>query len=200
MAVDRVKFQDVVTTQLPRYVREDFPLLADFLQQYYVSQEYQGGTVDLIQNIDQYVKLDQLCNLKTTTVLGQNIGFTSTTINAGSNGNWTDGFPENNGLIQIGDEIIRYDYKDDFKFYNCTRGFSGITSYIAPNEPDQLIFDTSEAEEHEEGDTIHNLNIIFLQEFLKKVKGQFTPGFGNRSLYSELDEKNFLFVADSFYS
>ncbi len=200
MAVDRVKFQDVVTTQLPRYVREDFPLLADFLQQYYVSQEYQGGTVDLIQNIDQYVKLDQLCNLKTTTVLGQNIGFTSTTINAGSNGNWTDGFPENNGLIQIGDEIIRYDYKDDFKFYNCTRGFSGITSYIAPNEPDQLIFDTSEAEEHEEGDTIHNLNIIFLQEFLKKVKGQFTPGFGNRSLYSELDEKNFLFGADSFYS
>ena len=57
MAVDRVKFQDVVATQLPRFVREDFPLLSDFLEQYYSSQENQGGSYALIQNIDQYVCL-----------------------------------------------------------------------------------------------------------------------------------------------
>ena len=62
MAVDRVQFQDVVASQLPRFVREDFPLLPDFLEQYYISQESQGGTYDLIQNIDQYVKVDQLFN------------------------------------------------------------------------------------------------------------------------------------------
>ena len=47
MAIDRVQFQDIVASQLPRYVREDFPLLTSFLEQYYVSQEYQGGVIDL---------------------------------------------------------------------------------------------------------------------------------------------------------
>ena len=37
MAVDRVKLQQIVASQLPRYVREDFPLLTSFLEQYYVS-------------------------------------------------------------------------------------------------------------------------------------------------------------------
>ena len=54
MAVDRVKFQDILTSQVPEYVKDDFPLLAEFLKQYYVSQEYQGGSFDLAQNIDQY--------------------------------------------------------------------------------------------------------------------------------------------------
>ena len=60
MSIDRVKFQDVVESQLPRYVREDFPLLGEFLEQYYVSQEFKGAPADLAQNIDQYVKIDEL--------------------------------------------------------------------------------------------------------------------------------------------
>jgi len=69
MAVDRVKFQDIVASQLPDYVKEDFPLLTDFLQQYYVSQEFESGTYDLIQNLDQYVKVDEVSRLTTSTVL-----------------------------------------------------------------------------------------------------------------------------------
>ena len=80
MAVDRVKFQDVVATQLPRFVREDFPLLSDFLEQYYISQENQGGSYDLIQNLDQYVKVDQLCSLTNSTLLKEDIDFNSTTV------------------------------------------------------------------------------------------------------------------------
>ena len=75
MAVDRVKFQDVVANQLPRFVREDFPLLSDFLEQYYISQENQGGSYDLIQNLDQYVKVDQLCNLTNNTLLKEDLDF-----------------------------------------------------------------------------------------------------------------------------
>ena len=69
MAVDRVKFQDIVASQLPRYVREDFPLLVDFLEQYYVSLETQSGPTDLLNNIDHYVKVDELSNLITKTSL-----------------------------------------------------------------------------------------------------------------------------------
>ena len=123
MAVDRVKIQDIVASQLPTYVREDFPLLAEFLQQYYLSQEFEGATYDLIQNLDQYVKVDELFQLTTETVLASNISYTNRTITADVSGNFTYGFPETNGLIKIDNEIIAYEYKTDSTFEGCTRGF-----------------------------------------------------------------------------
>ena len=55
MAIDRIQFQDLVSGQLPTYVQEDFPLLGEFLQQYYLSQEIDGGSYDLLLNIEKYV-------------------------------------------------------------------------------------------------------------------------------------------------
>ena len=200
MAVDRVKFQDILQSQVPDFIRDDFPLLTDFLKQYYVSQEYQGGTYDLIQNIDQYVKVDELFNLKNSTTLAASISYSDTTISTGAAGNFTDGFPDRNGLIKIDDEIILYDYKTDTTFEGCVRGFSAVTSYEGSNTPDELVFSTSEIDEHTSGATIYNLNVLFLQEFFTKLKRQFIPGFGDRTLYSGLDQRNFIFNADSFYS
>ena len=56
MSETRVQFNTIVSNQLPAYVREDFPLISELLKQYYLGQEYQGGPVDLIQNIDRYIK------------------------------------------------------------------------------------------------------------------------------------------------
>jgi hypothetical protein len=200
MAADRVKIQDIIASQLPTYVREDFPLLGDFLQQYYVSQEFEGATYDLIQNLDQYVKVDELFDLTNSTVLASNVSYTDRTITADVSGNFTYGFPENNGLIKIDNEIIHYEYKTDSTFEGCTRGFSGVTSYTGSNTPDQLVFEETEADKHTAGATISNLNILFLQQFFKKIKYQFAPGFTERTLYSGLDQRNFVFGLDSFYN
>ena len=131
MAVDRVKFQDIVENQFPRYVLEDFPLLPEFVKQYYKSQEYQGGTFDLIQNIDQYVKIDELFSLKSSTTLSGDLDYTATTIPTSALTNFTEGFPETNGLIKIDNEIIHYESISNNSFINCTRGFSGITTYVS---------------------------------------------------------------------
>ena len=199
MAVDRVKFQDIVESQFPRYVLEDFPLLPEFIKQYYKSQEYQGGTFDLIQNIDQYVKVDQLFDLKSSTTLNGDLDYTATTIPTSSLTDFTDGFPETNGLIKIDNEIIHYESISNNSFINCTRGFCGVTTYISGHKPDSLIFETTDIESHEDGSTIHNLNIIFLQEFFKKLKNQVTPGFNDRQLFSGVDQRNFIYNVDSFY-
>ena len=103
MAIDRIQLQDLVTSQLPPYVQAAFPLLGEFLQQYYVSQEIDGGTYDLIQNIDQYVKVDELYNLKDSTTLNTDLSFVDTTVGTGASTNFTQGFPEANGLIKIDD-------------------------------------------------------------------------------------------------
>ena len=47
--------------------------------------------------------------------------------------------------------------------------------------------------------TIKNLNVLFLQQFFKKLKTQIAPGFDDRTLYSELDQRNFLYGVESFY-
>ena len=57
MSEKRIQFNNIVHNQLPTYVRNDFPLISEFLKQYYIAQEYQGAPIDLIQNIDKYVKI-----------------------------------------------------------------------------------------------------------------------------------------------
>ena len=51
--LQRVQIQSIVESQLPSFVQTDFPLLGEFLQQYYVSQEAPTASADVLQNIDQ---------------------------------------------------------------------------------------------------------------------------------------------------
>ena len=80
MAEKRVQFNNVVQNQLPSYVREEFPLISEFLKQYYLAQEFQGAPVDLIQNIDRYIKLDETTNLSDSVTLLSDIDFIDTTV------------------------------------------------------------------------------------------------------------------------
>ena len=199
MAVDKIKFQDIVQNQLPGYIQDDYPLLGEFLSQYYLSQENDGATFDLLNNIDSYVKLDNLYNLKESTGLASSISYYDDVIQTSSDTNFTEGFPEKNGIIKIDDEIIFYSEKTDLSFTGCKRGFSGITSYSAINNPEELVFNESTAQKHTAGSTIQNLNVLFLKEFFNKLKSQIAPGFTG-SLYSGLNERNFLFNAKDFYN
>jgi hypothetical protein len=196
MTEKRVQFNKIVKNQLPSYVQEEFPLIGEFLTQYYLGQEYQGAPVDLIQNIDSYIKLDSCGKIIKSTTLTEDIDFFDTTINVEN----TNGFPDNYGLIKIDDEIITYSSKTDVSFVGCIRGFSGITSFRNPNNPEDLIFSTSTAEEHSNETVVENLSILFLEEFLKKIKNQFLPGFQGRDLASDLNQSQFIRQSKDFYS
>jgi hypothetical protein len=193
MTETRIKISSIVDNQLPQFVREEFPLVSEFLSQYYTSLENQGGTSDILQNIDQYIKVDNLTNLIDSTNLSSDVTFFDSTINVIS----TAGFPDSYGLLLIDSEIITYTSKTSTSFEGCVRGFSGITSYEVK---DELIFSESESEDHSSGSIVTNLSILFLKEFLNKVKKQITPGFENRELYSELNERLFIKQSIDFYS
>jgi len=184
MIEKRVQFNDIVKNQLPQYVREEFPLVSEFLSQYYLSQEYQGGAVDLIQNIDNYIKLNEITNLNQSVILEGPISFDNETINIDLDNSpkGTSGFPDSYGLLKIGDEIITYTGKTSSSFTGCIRGFSGVSSYQKIDNPEELVFKSTLALEHSKGSIIKNLSVLFLNEFLKKIKRQFLPGFEDRSL------------------
>ena len=196
MMEKRVKFSTILENQLPSFVREDFPLVSEFLSQYYISLETQGGVYDLIQNIDQYIKIDQLTNLTEKTYLTQDVNPFDDIINVDS----TAGFPDSYGLIQIDSEIITYTSKSNTQFIGCIRGFSGITSYKKSNNPDQLVFQKNSSSDHYFLTDVKNLNILFLKEFFLKLKNQFLPGFEDRSLYEDLNKTLFLNQAKNFYT
>jgi len=201
MTEKRVQFSNIVKNQLPAYVREEFPLISEFLSQYYISQEFKGAPVDLIQNIDQYVKVDELTNNTEYLYLNSDITDIDTTINVdvGLNNQGTSDFPDSYGLIQIDDEIITYTSKTSNSFVGCIRGFSGISSYTTQNVPDQLTFKSTESSSHAKGTKIINLSSLFLKEFLSKTKYQLSPGFEDRSLYSDLNQSIFLKQVKDFY-
>jgi len=196
MVDTRIKISSVVENQLPAFVREDFPLVGEFLSQYYTSVENQGAVLDILQNIDKYIKVEQLTNLTDSTSTTSSIGFSDDTINVVS----TSGFPDSYGIIQIDSEIITYTSKTETAFNGCVRGFSGVTSYQDKNKPDHLVFSTSEIVEHDTDSLVLNLSVLFLKEFYKKVKRQLVPGFEDREFDSDLNANLFIKQSKDFYS
>ena len=192
MTQSRVPLRTVVKNQLPLYVIDEFPLIGDFLSTYYLSQDFQGAPLDLIQNIDRYVKLDNNANTISSTILLSDIEDEEVTITVSN----TKGFPDQWGLIKIDDEIITYAGKTDISFLACTRGFSGIVD----DKNQNLVFSESLASSHVADATVENLSVLFLKEFLKKTKNQLLPGLEDRSLYDDLDKSLFIKQSKDFYS
>jgi hypothetical protein len=201
MTEKRIQFSNIVFNQLPAYVREEFPLVSEFLSQYYLAQEFQGAPIDLIQNIDKYVKVDEMTHQVDSVILGNDITSFDDVMFVGisSSPTGTDGFPEKYGLLKINNEIITYTGKTFNSFTGCVRGFSGIDSYNTQNHPDQLVFSKSNSADHFAGSTIINLSSLFLKEFLSKIKYQLTPGFENRTLDKNLNKSLFIKQSKDFY-
>ena len=194
----RVKIQDIISNQLPEFILDESPKTVDFLKQYYISQEYQGGPVDISENLDQYLKVDNLKPevIVDSTILTSNVGENDEVITVSS----TKGFPQKYGLLKIDDEIITYTGLTTNTFTGCVRGFSGITTYHQELDNGELVFTQSERAEHNLNSSVQNLSSLFLKEFYKKLKYTFTPGFEDRTFDSDLNVGNFIKEARSFYS
>ena len=95
----RIQVNTIIENQLPEFVVSDFPNAAEFLKQYYISQEFQGGAADLINNFDQYLKVDNLVPevVVGVTTISADISLTDTTITVPS----TKGFPTEYGLLKL---------------------------------------------------------------------------------------------------
>ena len=200
----RVQVNKIIESQLPEFVVADFPLATDFLKQYYISQEYQGGATDLIDNLDRYLKVDNLVPevITGTTNLPADISASDTTITVAS----TKGFPSSYGLIKIDDEIISYTGKTDTTFTGCIRGFSGVSGYnvgisssLLDVNRESLVFNETNALSHNINSIVTNLSVLFLQEFYKKIKRTFLPGLEDETFHPGIDVGNFIKNARSFY-
>ena len=196
-SITKVKIHEIVRGQIPQSIATENPNFENFLEQYYVSQEFQGGTVDIADNIIEYKSLDFLNNETLTgfTSLTSPVNFVSQTIYVDS----TKGWPESYGLLKINDEIITYTGIGSTAFFGCVRGFSGIENNSKTNQPESLTFSSTGISTHAEDARVNNLSNVFLTEFLKKLKKQILPGFAERKLNSRVNQPNFIRQSTDFY-
>lgn len=196
--IKKVKVSHVIESQIPEFLNEESPLFNQFLQQYYHSQEHQGGVVDIAENLSSYRQINAF---NSETLLPYNaivtdIFASDDTITVLS----TAGWPASYGLIKIDDEIITYTSKTNTQFLGCIRGFSGIDQISREDNAEFLSFKESEASFHKVGSTALNLSNLFLQTFFTKFKSEFLPGFENRSFITGVNPSNILSRAKDFYS
>jgi hypothetical protein len=192
-----VKISDIVENQIPEFILSENPNFVEFFKQYYISQEFQGSTIDIAENLISYKNLDSfdLTNLISETTLTSNVQFFDDVINVES----TNGWPKEYGLLKIDDEIITYTGITSTSFTGCIRGFSGTSSLTEENNPEFLVFSETETSEHSSGSIVENLSNLFLKEFFKKIKYQFTPGFEEIEFDSQINVQNFVSKARTFY-
>lgn len=197
-SLTRVKIHEVVQSQIPGSIDSESPLFGEFMKQYYLSQEYQGGTIDIAENLVEYKGLDVLnnTNLISFTSVSQYVGGRDDTIYVDS----TKGWPSSWGLLKINDEIITYTGIGTTSFTGCQRAFSGIENNQKTNSPEFLTFTNSGLGTHGTGAKVTNLSNVFLQTFLKKLKKQVLPGFSERPLNEKVNQSNFIRQAKDFFS
>ena len=193
----RVKVQQIIDNQLPEFLLTEAPKASEFLKQYYIGQEYQGGPIDIAENLDQYLSFNNMTQdvISGITSLTSAVSSTDTTINVDN----TKGFPKEYGLFGLNDEVITYTGITTNSFTGCIRGFSGITSYRDPLNSEELVFSSSTASSHENGLRLNNLSALFLKEFYKKLKVLLAPGFEDVDFVKDLDINKFIKQIRDFY-
>ena len=196
-SIQRDEINQVIENQLPEFVQTESPLFVDFMKQYYISQEYQGGSTNIAENLDRYTKLQTYVGAALTefTGLSTDTQSYSSTIFVDN----TKGYPSKYGLLKIDDEIITYTGIGTTSFTGCIRGFSGVSNLDQPTRPDLVEFNTSVGAAHTGGSKVHNLSNLFIREFFGKLKTTYASGFENRKLDSNIDQVKFIRQIKDFY-
>ena len=114
MSDSKVKISNILGSQLPEFILDDNPLFKEFLEQYYLSQQHEYGTIDLAERIADLKNIDSFVDLKFTATppkLTKFIGNSDELIEVDNH----LGFTPRNGLVKIGTEIFTYAGKTSFK-------------------------------------------------------------------------------------
>ena len=194
-AVKTKRISTLIETQLPEFISTEYELFSKFVQKYYEAQEVQGGTLDIINNIQKYADIDYYEQnlLKQNDILDITISSSDTTIQLKD----ASSFPKRNGYVRIDDEIIFYASRTDTALQECSRGVSGNTTlgdlYNTSN------FVSTTAASHNAGQKVHNVSNLFLYALVKNFENQYLGSFPEKYLRGNVDKRTLIKNIQKFY-
>ena len=110
-SVKTKRISTLIESQLPEFITSEYELFGKFIQKYYEQQEVQGGTLDIINNIQKYADIDYYEKnlLRQFDTLVTSISTSDTTIVLED----ATSFPEKNGYVRIDNEIISMNHEQE---------------------------------------------------------------------------------------
>ena len=193
--VETRRISTLIETQLPEFISTDYENFSKVVEKYYEQLELTGQPLDVIQNIGKYRDIDfyEKNLLKESTTLSSNISASDSTILVAD----ATSFPESNGYISIGDEILFYKERTDTSFLEVSRGVSGNQSlgdlYTSSN------FVTTLSTEHLSGDNVQNISNLFLYAFVKNFESDYLASFPEKYLKGSVDKRTLIKNITDFY-
>lgn len=201
MSAIKAKISDLVNRQLPSFISSEYEDFSKFVQKYYEQLELPGQPLDIIQNLQKYRDIDtyEKTLLSENTIATSNISESDTTINVVS----TASFPDKNGYLLVGEEVVFYKSKTATSFVDCVRNVSGTTKLGDLYNSSKFTFvDTSNFNEgvaHSQGDEVFNISNLFLYAFVKNFESEYFSSFPEESLKPEVDKRILIKNIKKFY-
>jgi len=184
-----------IDSLLPSHIVTSYDRFVDFMQRSYESEERQGFGSDLLQNLSKYRSLETYRNqIVKSSVLKINldIGDSELTLTDGT------GFPEENGVILVGDEVILYRTREDNVLYDLQRGASGTS--ILPTLISSGKYLKTVEESHIVGTEVHNLSVLFLVAMLDNIHESYAPNISSDRVSGLITRSSLLQNIKDFYS
>ena len=195
VAAKTKRISTLIESQLPEFISTEYELFSKFVTKYYEQQEVQGGTLDIISNIEKYADINYYEQnlLRQHDTLDTSITSSSSTIVLQD----ATSFPKQNGYVRIDDEIILYETRTDTTLQNCTRGVSGNTKlgdlYHETN------FVSTTAASHNAGQKVYNISNLFLYALVKNFEKQYLGSFPEKYLRESVDKRTLIKNIQKFY-
>ena len=194
-AVKTKRISTLIETQLPEFISTEYELFSKFITKYYEQQEVQGGTLDIINNIQKYADIDYYEQnlLRQSDTLDVSITTTSDTIVLQD----ATSFPKQNGYIKIDDEIIFYESRTETVLSGAVRGVSGNTTL--GDLYNSSSYTSTVAAPHNSGQKVLNVSNLFLYALVKNFESQYLGSFPEKYLRGEVDKRTLIKNIQKFY-
>ena len=154
-----------------------------------------GQPLDIISNLNKYRDIEyyekHLLDQQSTLVSSILADATTLTLVDGSS------FPEENGYIQIGDEILFYQTRNGNVLEEVSRGVSGNTTL--GDLYTSSAFVTTAAAPHYQGDVVRNISNLFLYALVKEFEKTYLSDFPEAYLKESVDKRTLIKNITSFY-
>ena len=188
VAAKTKRISTLIETQLPEFISTEYELFTKFVEKYYESQEVQGGTLDVINNLQKYADIDYYEKniLRQHDTLDTSITNSSDTIVLQD----ATSFPKADGYVRIDDEIIFYATRTDTTLQGCTRGVSG--NVTLGDLYHETTFETTTAAAHAAGQKVYNISNLFLYAFVKNFEKQYLGSFPEKYLRGNVDKRTLI--------
>ena len=195
MAVKTKRISTLIESQLPEFIVSEYPLFHKFVQKYYEGQEVQGGPLDIASNLQTYSNIDYYEQniLRQFDSLDAYISATADTIVLQD----ASSFPQANGYVRIGDEIIFYGTRTDTELRECVRGVSGNTTL--GDLYNTSTYSSTTAAPHNSGETVYNVSNLFLYALVRNFESQYLGSFPEKYLKGEVDKRTLIKNISKFY-